>query len=181
MPITVTGLNDGPTAGSVPVTIAEDAAPVSFNLSGADLDGDGVSFSALPSSLGTLACSASGACTFAPNANANGFEAVGYTVSDGTLSTTGVVLVNIAPVNDVPTAVPASFATAEDTAVPFTLGANDADAGDTLTYNLTSAPAQGSVFGVAPNLTYRPAPNANGTVCSRSGSPRPRAPRPRPA
>src|SRR5207245_2083374 len=55
-----------------------------------------------------------------------------------------------------------SVTTAEDTSVGITLAASDAD-GDALTYTVLSGPAKGTLTGTAPNLTYTPRPNENGT------------------
>src|SRR5438876_172532 len=49
-----------------------------------------------------------------------------------------------------------------DTPVAITLVATDAD-GDTLTYTVASPPANGSLSGTAPNLTYTPNPGFSGT------------------
>src|SRR5205823_387329 len=51
--------------------------------------------------------------------------------------------------------------TAEDTAKAIALTASDVD-GDTLTYGVVTAPAHGTLSGVAPNLTYTPAAGYNG-------------------
>jgi hypothetical protein len=163
VPITVSAVNDPPSAGSVPVSVAEDSS-TTFALAGGDLDGDAITFSASPAALGTLSCTSGGACTYAPNANANGTETVGYTVSDGTATTSGAVVITIAPVNDAPSAAGATLSTLEDTPVAVVLGGTDVDSGDTLTYNITSAPVTGVLSGTAPNLTYTPAANANGPV-----------------
>jgi hypothetical protein len=50
----------------------------------------------------------------------------------------------------------------EDTAKDFALQASDAD-GDELTYTLVQAPAHGALSGTAPNLTYTPHTNYNGS------------------
>ena len=117
-----------------------------------------------PRQLGALSCNAAGACTYTPAANANGTDTVPYTVTDGSEITTGAIALTIVPINDAPTAPSMSLSTNEDTPVSFTLPAADVDAGDALTLTLTSSPAQGTVSGVAPNLTYSPAANANGLV-----------------
>jgi MYXO-CTERM domain-containing protein len=51
-----------------------------------------------------------------------------------------------------------SITTDEDTDVAITLTASDSD-GDTLSYSVTSGPANGSLSGTAPNLTYTPSAN----------------------
>jgi len=59
-------------------------------------------------------------------------------------------VVNVAPVAEAQ-----SVTTMEGTAVAITLVGTDAD-GDTLTYNITSQPANGNLTGAAPNLIYTP-------------------------
>ncbi|HZN15665.1 MAG TPA: Ig-like domain-containing protein [Acidimicrobiales bacterium] len=164
IPVTVASVNDAPSAGTVSVSLNEDAPTAAFNLVGGDLDGDGVTFAAGTSTLGALSCSAGGACSFTPAANATGTNSVAYTVSDGSYTTTGAIVITLAPVNDAPTAGNVTVGTPEDTAAAVTLAGADVDSSDPITYNLTSAPAQGTVSGVAPTLTYKPAANASGTV-----------------
>ncbi len=82
-------------------------------------------------------------------------------MSDGTLTDTGLVTVDISCVNDAPVAASQTVTTDEDTATPITLGASDAD-GDSLTYAIGTGPAHGSLSGTAPALTYTPAPNYHG-------------------
>src|SRR5207244_7161097 len=69
--------------------------------------------------------------------------------------------ITITHVNHAPVANAQSVTTAEDTAKPITLTATDAD-GDTLTYAIVTAPAHGTLSGVAPAVTYTPAANYNG-------------------
>ena len=52
--------------------------------------------------------------------------------------------------------------TNEDTAKPITLSGSDVD-GDALTYIVTSSPSHGTLSGTAPNVTYAPAANYNGS------------------
>jgi VCBS repeat-containing protein len=62
----------------------------------------------------------------------------------------------------VPVANDDTATTAEDTPVPITLTASDVD-GDALTYSTVAVPANGSLSGSAPNMTYTPNNNFNGT------------------
>jgi hypothetical protein len=55
-----------------------------------------------------------------------------------------------------------SATTNEDTAVAATLNCTDAD-GNSLTYTIVSGPTKGILSGTAPNLTYTPNANANGS------------------
>src|SRR5438034_847467 len=64
--------------------------------------------------------------------------------------------------NTPPVAKGQSVTTNPDTPVAITLVATDAD-GDTLTYTVASPPANGSLSGTAPNLTYTPNPGFSGT------------------
>lgn len=60
-------------------------------------------------------------------------------------------------VNRAPVAQVQSVSLARDTAKAIVLVATDADAGDTRTYAIVTAPAHGTLTGAAPNLTYTPA------------------------
>ncbi len=59
------------------------------------------------------------------------------------------------PTNEPPVANPGAASTDEDTPIAVVLSGTDTD-GDTLTYNVVSGPADGSLSGVAPDLTYTP-------------------------
>lgn len=64
--------------------------------------------------------------------------------------------------NTPPVANTQSVATLEDTAAPITLTGSDAE-GSSLTYSVVEGPINGTLNGTAPNLTYTPGPNYNGT------------------
>ena len=67
-----------------------------------------------------------------------------------------------APVNSPPVASNGSETTDEDAAVAITLAATDADL-DSLSYTVLSGPTNGSLSGTAPNLTYTPNGDYNGS------------------
>ncbi|HQH86392.1 MAG TPA: tandem-95 repeat protein, partial [Anaerolineaceae bacterium] len=109
-----------------------------------------------------------GSFTYDPNGQfeglANGETAVetfSYVASDGTLTDTATVTLTINGLNDAPVAENQATETDEDTAVAITLVASDVD-GDTLTWN-AGLPVHGTLTGAAPNLTYVPEANWNGT------------------
>lgn len=162
LPVVVTAVDDPPTAGAVSTSVTEDGS-TSFTVPAGDPDGDVVTVTAAAAGSGTLSCSTSGACTFVAAPDATGTETVAYTVDDGTSTVTGTITITIVPVNDAPVAVDQDLTTAEDTPVEVVLTASDPD-GEALTYSVLSAPAQGVLGGIAPNLVYVPAPNASGTV-----------------
>jgi hypothetical protein len=64
--------------------------------------------------------------------------------------------------NHAPQAFDQGVAATEDTSISITLGAVDPD-GNALTYSVMESPAAGTLTGSAPNLTYTPKPNFNGT------------------
>ncbi len=66
--------------------------------------------------------------------------------------------VKITVVNRAPTANDQAVSTNEETPLPITLTGGDAD-NDTLTYSLLMLPANGTLSGMAPNLTYTPDPD----------------------
>ena len=83
--------------------------------------------------------------------------------NDGALdSAVANVAITISASNDAPIANAVSVTTDEDSAVSIVLTGNDIE-GDALTYNLVTQPMNGSLSGVAPNLTYTPNTNFNGT------------------
>ena len=65
-------------------------------------------------------------------------------------------------VNDSPIANDQTVETAEDTSIPLTLTAADID-GDDLTFAISDPPANGNLTGVAPDITYTPNLNFNGS------------------
>jgi hypothetical protein len=66
------------------------------------------------------------------------------------------------PANQAPVAAAQSITTSEDSPVSIQLAATDKD-GDALTYSVVTAPSKGTLSGTAPNLTYTPSADFNGT------------------
>ncbi len=67
-----------------------------------------------------------------------------------------------APANQAPVAQNGNVTTNEEVAVAVALSASDAD-NDALTYSIVASPTKGTLTGAAPNLTYTPNANANGS------------------
>lgn len=156
--VTVTGVNDPPTAQDDSATVAEDG---STSISVLDNDGDvdlGDSIrlvSVTNGTLGTAMASASGTITYRPNPNVFGMDSFTYTIEDSTgAQSTAMVDVTITAVNDLPMAVNDTGSTAEDTPLTIDVQANDSDADAvTLTTVAASDGANGST-----------AVNGNGSV-----------------
>lgn len=159
--ITVLQANAPPVANAQSVTTAEDTAKA-IVLSGSDPESSALTYSLVS---GPAKGSLSGTMpnvTYTPQANANGSDSFVFRVNDGTSnSTNATVSITITPVNDAPVAASASISTQRNTAVAVTLGGSDVD-GNPLTYSLVGNPANGSLSGTAPNLTYIPANNFTG-------------------
>ena len=160
--ITVNPVNDAPVAYSQSVETDEDIS-VGITLSGADMDGDGLTYTVqAPPSHGTLSGTAPN-LTYTPAANYNGSDSFTFKVNDGTGdSSPATVSITVTAVNDAPVATAQSVTTAEDTAKAITLSGTDVD-GDGLTYTVQTSPLHGTLSGTAPNLTYTPAANYNGS------------------
>lgn len=161
--VTVNAVNDRPTATAQSVSTDEDT-PVTLTMGWSDVDNEEVDMRFdIPSnpSHGTVSINGSRA-TYTPAANWHGTDTFTYRVSDGQLSAQETITVTVNSVNDVPVVTAQSVSLNEDSSMAITLGASDAD-GDALTYTIVSMPSHGSLSGTAPNLTYTPEANYNGS------------------
>ncbi|MFI4848928.1 MAG: Ig-like domain-containing protein [Gimesia chilikensis] len=144
MLITVTPVNEPPTAADNTVTTAEET-PYTFTAADFNfIDGDGDSLASVTitslESVGTLQLSGvdvslnqvisradidAGNLTFTPglNASGTGYDSFGYSVNDGTFESTGTytLTVNVSPVNDAPTSTDNTVTTSEDVPYVFTV------------------------------------------------------------
>lgn len=129
-----------------------------------DPDGDSLSITSVgTASAGSLFFSA-GVITYTPTANFFGSDSFTYTIDDGNGGTaSATVNVTVLPVNDLPVADPGDVVTNEDVPVGITLSGSDPVENSPLTFNLGSAPVNGTLSGSVPNLTYTPNPNFNGS------------------
>jgi VCBS repeat-containing protein len=144
------------------VAVTEDTAKT-ITVTATDGNGDALTYSAAGATKGTVTGGTNGQFTYTPNANANGTDSFTVTIDDGKGgTTTQLVNVTIAAVNDAPVAnTVAPVTTAEDTPATINVVASDVD-GDTLTYTATAQ--NGSVaIGANGALTYTPNANFNGT------------------
>jgi VCBS repeat-containing protein len=172
--ITVSAVNDPPTAVNDAYLVAEDtllnvaAAGVLAN----DSDPEGSPLAAALVSgpaHGTLTLNADGSFTYAPAANFNGSDSFTYKANDGSLdSNTATVTITVSAVNDPPTAVNDAYTVAEDTLLNVAAAgvlANDSDVeGSPLTAVLVSGPTHGTLtLNANGSFTYLPAANFNGS------------------
>ncbi|WP_395678584.1 beta strand repeat-containing protein, partial [Inquilinus sp.] len=171
--MTITGVNDAPTAGTVAGQSTSEDTPLTIAkaliLAGAaDVDGGTVSLTGGSALHGSVTLDVDGNLVYTPTANAHGPDTVTYTLSDGQGgTTTGTFAVAVGSVNDDPTAgTVAGQSTNEDTALTVAkavilAGAADVD-GDTVT--LTGGSALHGTVSIDGNgdLVYTPTANANG-------------------
>ena len=159
--VNIAPMNDAPVATAKSVTTNEDTS-VSISLSGSDPDGNALTYTIVtPPTKGTL--TGNGASrSYLPAANMNGGDSFTFKVSDGILeSPPATVTITIAPVNDAPVATPRTASTQEDTPVPVALAGTDVE-GNTLSFAIVAGPANGTLSGSPPNVTYTPKANFNG-------------------
>ncbi len=201
-------LNDAPTSSDATLTINEDSSHT-FSINDfafSDLDNadslHSITITQLPSA-GSLTLNGAavtvnqvipagdiGLLRFAPDANGNGtaYAGVGFTVSDGELSSAAHTLTfNVNAINDAPVASDNTLTINEDQSHTFAasdFGFSDVDTGDTLRLvTITQLPTNGSLTlnGSAvslnqtisvdniENLAFTPAANANGDAYSNVG------------
>jgi hypothetical protein len=137
--VTVTPVNDAPTALDTTVLTNEDqAATIDLSTVVDDIDGDSLSLSALGTPSQGQADASGLTVTYTPDSDTNGTDSFTYTVTDPTGATaSGTVTVDVTPVPDAPVAQDDAFVA--DPVLPLSepagaLLANDFDVdGDTVT------------------------------------------------
>src|SRR6185503_5454701 len=134
--ITVTAVNDAPVATAQAVPATEDT-PATITLAGADIDSAALTFSvARAPAHGTLSGDAP-AITYTPEANYHGPDSFEFVASDGqATSLPATVTIEVASVDDVPTALSFDVAIDEDAVASVTLVGSDAD-GDAIEFAVT--------------------------------------------
>jgi len=172
--VTVTPVNDAPVATDDAATTTEDV-PVTvlqaaMLANDTDVDtGTTLTVTAAGNPVGGTLTFSAGDVTFTPTPNFAGAASFEYTVSDGTLTDTGLVAITVTAVNDAPVAVDDVQMTNEDVPLVFAssaLVANDTDAeGDPLTVTSVQNPVNGTVV-LAPGgqITFTPNANFNGAA-----------------
>jgi len=180
--IVLTPVNDAPVANADTATTLEDTA-VTGNVLANDTDVDGPSLQVTQYTIagvahaagsttalvgiGSIVVNADGSYSFTPAADYHGaVPVIGYTITDGSLTSSSTLTLSITSVNDAPDAVNDLASTPINASLTIPVLANDTDRdGDTLTVTgaTLANPAQGTVT-VNPDgtLSFVPANNFAG-------------------
>ncbi|MGI9341849.1 MAG: beta strand repeat-containing protein [Gammaproteobacteria bacterium] len=175
--ITVTPVNNAPSANADGYTIAEDGSLVIGAAAGVldnDTDTDGDSLTANTTAVvgptnGMLVLAADGSFTYSPDANFFGSDSFVYEVNDGNGGTAQAnVNINVTSVNDMPAAIQDNLLVSDDLPLSFTAAsmlANDTDIeGEALTIVSVSTPSFGTLSDDGNgNYIYTPGAGFQGT------------------
>ena len=167
--IVITPVNDAPVAVADTATVLEDAEATSIDVLANDTDEEGD-----PLTLVSVTTSGTGTVTvdgllleYTPEADFNGAEEVSYTVSDGLLTSAGVLTITVTPVNDAPIAIEDIASVLENAFMTsIDVISNDIDVdGDMLSLTAVSYSGLGTVVVNVDEFSvdYTPAPNFIGT------------------
>ncbi len=155
--ITINPINDAPVAFDSAIS-STDGAIVSGAVSVSDVDS-----TSLSASLGATEPSKGSVIfdgvnfTYSPNAGESGADSFSFVVNDGSLDSNEAT-VSVTLTLTGPTAYPQNVGVDEDSSVAITL-TGDYPQNGTLAFSVTSAPANGTLGGEAPNLIYTPEEN----------------------
>ncbi|MEX1310261.1 MAG: Ig-like domain-containing protein, partial [Candidatus Sulfomarinibacteraceae bacterium] len=162
--ITVTPVNDRPTADDQTVSTAEDTA-LGITLTGSDVDGDPIGFTIGTGPAHGVLTGTPPNVTYTPAANYNGPDSFTFTTSDGALtSLPATVSITVTPVNDTPLATDDGATTDEDASISIAVLTNDALGDEPTTITSVTQGASGSVAidPGATTVTYTPDLNVHG-------------------
>ncbi|HEX6902960.1 MAG TPA: Ig-like domain-containing protein [Thermoanaerobaculia bacterium] len=166
--VTITAVNDAPTANNDTATVEEDGA-VDISVLANDTDPENNTLSVTAVTQGTngaVVINANGTVKYTPAASFSGTDSFTYTISDGNGgASTATVTVTVTAVNDAPTANADSATVAEDGSVDISVLANDTDPeNDTLSVTAVTQGTNGAVvINANGTVTYTPAANFSGT------------------
>jgi hypothetical protein len=163
--VSVAAVNDDPLAQADTGSTEEDVAlEVGVLSNDSDPDGDSLAIESVTQGENGSVAEGGTGVIYTPNADFFGTDTFTYTISDGAGGTSSaVVTVVVAPVNDAPQALGGAVSTDEDTALDIEVMANDSDPdGDLLTLDSVTQPSHGTVMATGNVATYAPAAGFHG-------------------
>ncbi len=158
----VSGVNDPPVAFDATYTTDVDV-PVVLEDTATDVDGDSLTVTIVSAPANGTVSEVSGQRIYTPNAGFVGTDSFTYTVSDGSAtSNVATITIEVGSASSPPVATDQTINLDEDTNAAVALAATDPE-GDPLTFEILTAPGSGVLSGTAPNLTYVPNVDFNGS------------------
>jgi VCBS repeat-containing protein len=142
--ITVTPVNDAPVANNGTDSGAEDGGDITGSASFSDIDSTAEVSTYGQGTNGSVTMDSAGNYTYTPDSDFNGTDSFTYTVSDGSLTDTATITINVTPTNDDPVTTGFAASGAEDNDITGQLTYSDID-GDDVTYSVDIDPANGTV------------------------------------
>lgn len=153
--------NIPPVANAQNFTVDEDVS-ISITLSGSDADGDPLSFRVTNLPANGILSGTAPNLSYRSQPNFNGQDSFQFVANDGVVdSAVQTITVQVRGINDPPIANNRIINATEDSAASVLLTGTDVD-GDNLAFRIVSTPANGSLAGNPPNVSYTPALNFNG-------------------
>ena len=153
--ISVSPVNDAPVASAQSVSLDEDTSKT-LTLVATDADSTNLTYSVETQPANGVLSGTAPNLTYTPNANWSGSDSFTFKANDGALdSGVATVLITVNAVNHAPVASAQSLTLDQDTSKAFTLNASDSD-GDTLSFEIVTAPAKGALSGTGASRTYTP-------------------------
>ncbi|MBC7917738.1 MAG: cadherin-like domain-containing protein, partial [Rhodoferax sp.] len=165
--LTIASVNDLPVVTGETVNSNEDVtllfSPATLLANDTDTDGNALSISAVGNATHGTVSLVGGQVQFIPDANFNGTAGFSYTVNDGDGGlVTGTVVLNLAPVNDIPVVQDDAGGTGfEGTPLHISFASllandSDVDVGDTLTIDAVGSATHGTVAIVGGQVVFTP-------------------------
>ncbi len=150
-------VNSPPLSYAQAVTTEENKA-MDITVTASDPDGDTLTYTLVSSPSSGTVSGMMPDVSYTPQADFTGADSFTFKVNDGNLdSNTATVTITVTETttNTAPLAYAQAVTTEENTAMDITVAASDPD-GDTLTYTLVSSPANGTLSGTIPDVSYTP-------------------------
>ena len=163
--ITINGVNDPPVLSVPPAQTVAEGQLLTFTVSATDPDSMVIKITATGLPTGASFIESSRVFSWTPNFDQAGNYTVTFKAADdGTpvLMDMKTVQITVTNTNRAPRADSKTVTTNEDTAASIVLTGSDPD-GDTITTMVVTQPQRGTLAGTAPNLTYTPNRDVNGT------------------